>query len=160
MRNKVRFLLGNINDFDANKDSIELNNLLELDKWILTELKSLHLYFTVHYKTKSYHLVVQRIHNFCVNQLGGIYLDVIKDRQYTTQQDSEIRRSAQTAIKVIVDHLVVLISPILSFTAEEIWQTSASLSDKAQSVFLTSFEELEEFSSDLSPENWSRLLLI
>jgi len=160
IRNTFRFLLGNINDFDANKDSIELNNLLELDKWILTELKSLHSDVTGHYKTYSYHLVVQRIHNFCVNQLGGIYLDVIKDRQYTTQQDSEIRRSAQTAIKVIVDHLVVLISPILSFTAEEIWQTSASLSDKAQSVFLTSFEELEEFSSDLSPENWSRLLLI
>jgi len=113
-----------------------------------------------HYETYSYHLVVQRIHNFCVNQLGGIYLDIIKDRQYTTQQDSEIRRSAQTAMKIITDHLVVLISPILSFTAEEIWQTSASLSNKAQSVFLTSFEGFNEFTSDLSPESWSRFLHI
>ena len=86
IRNTFRFLLGNINDFDAQKDSIELNNLLELDKWILSELALLQEDVIENYKSYSYHLAVQRIHNFCVNQLGGTYLDIIKDRQYTTQQ--------------------------------------------------------------------------
>ena len=160
IRNTFRFLLGNINDFDAQKDSIELNNLLELDKWILSELALLQEDVIENYKSYSYHLAVQRIHNFCVNQLGGTYLDIIKDRQYTTQQDSEIRRSAQTAMKIIVDQLVVLISPVLSFTAEEIWQGNDFLLSQAESVFLTTLKDLKDFESDLSKENWIRLLEI
>ena len=96
IRNTFRFLLGNINDFDAKIDSVELDNLLELDKWILSELSFLQEDLIGLYKSYSYHQVIQRIHNFCVNQLGGIYLDIIKDRQYTTQKNSKIRRSAQT----------------------------------------------------------------
>jgi len=112
------------------------------------------------YKAYSYHQVIQRIHNFCVNQLGGIYLDIIKDRQYTTQQDSEIRRSAQTAIQLIVNQLVVLISPVLSFTAEEIWQGNDFLLAEADSVFLSTLKDLESFDSDLSNADWKRLLEI
>ena len=160
IRNTFRFLLGNINDFDGQKDSIDLNNLLELDKWILSELALLQEDVIENYKSYSYHLAVQRIHNFCVNQLGGTYLDIIKDRQYTTQQDSEIRRSAQTAMKIIVDQLVVLISPVLSFTAEEIWQGNDFLLSQAESVFLTTLKDLKDFESDLSKENWIRLLEI
>ena len=160
IRNTFRFLLGNINDFDANKDSIELNNLLELDKWVLHELALLQEDVKESYKAYSYHQVIQRIHNFCVNQLGGIYLDIIKDRQYTTQQDSEIRRSAQTAMQLIVNQLVVLISPVLSFTAEEIWQGNDFLLAESDSVFLTTLKDLESFNSDLSNADWKRLLEI
>ena len=160
IRNTFRFLLGNINDFDLNKDSIELDNLLELDKWILRELALLQQDVKELYEAYSYHQVVQRIHNFCVNQLGGIYLDIIKDRQYTTQQDSEIRRSAQTAMQLIVNQLVVLISPVLSFTAEEIWQGNDFLLAEADSVFLTTLKELESFNSELSNTDWKRLLEI
>jgi isoleucyl-tRNA synthetase len=160
IRNTFRFLLGNINDFDVKKDSIELKNLLELDKWILHELAKLQEDVIGLYKSYSYHQAMQRIHNFCVNQLGGIYLDIIKDRQYTTQQDSEIRRSAQTVMQIIVNQLVVLISPVLSFTAEEIWQGSNFLLKEADSVFLTTLKSLEDFESDLSNENWKRLLEI
>ncbi len=160
IRNTFRFLLGNINDFDANKDSIELNNLLELDKWVLHELALLQEDVLESYKAYSYHQVIQRIHNFCVNQLGGIYLDIIKDRQYTTQQDSEIRRSAQTAMQLIVNQLVVLISPVLSFTAEEIWQGNDFLLAESDSVFLTTLKDLESFNSDLSNADWKRLLEI
>ena len=160
IRNTFRFLLGNINDFNSQTDALDLNNLIELDKWILLEFKQLQLDVMDHYQTYSYHLVVQRIHNFCVNQLGGIYLDIIKDRQYTTQQDSEIRRSAQTAIKLMVDQLVVLISPILSFTAEEIWQNDAELSVKKASVFLAELKDIPEITSSLANKEWSRLLEI
>jgi isoleucyl-tRNA synthetase len=160
IRNTFRFLLGNINDFDANKDSIELNNLLELDKWVLHELALLQEDVKESYKAYSYHQVIQRIHNFCVNQLGGIYLDIIKDRQYTTQQDSQIRRSAQTAMQSIVHQLVVLISPVLSFTAEEIWQGNDFLLAEADSVFLTTLKDLESFNSDLLNVDWKRMLEI
>ena len=160
IRNTFRFLLGNINDFDVSKDSIELDNLLELDKWILCELAFLQQDVKELYEAYSYHQVVQRIHNFCVNQLGGIYLDIIKDRQYTTQQDSEIRRSAQTAMQLIVNQLVVLISPVLSFTAEEIWQGNDFLLAEADSVFLTTLKELESFNSELSNTDWKRMLEI
>jgi isoleucyl-tRNA synthetase len=160
IRNTFRFLIGNINDFDAKKDTIELNNLLDLDKWILKEFKQLQIDVVKHYKSYSYHLAVQRIHNFCVNQLGGIYLDIVKDRQYTTQQDSEIRRSAQTVIKLMVDQLVVLVAPILSFTAEEIWQNDSSLSALKESVFLAELKIIDDFKSDLTAAEWVRLLAI
>ena len=160
IRNTFRFLLGNIYDFNFNKDSIDLNNLLELDKWILLELSSLQEELLELYKSYSYHHVIQRIHNFCVIQLGGVYLDIIKDRQYTTQQNSEIRRSAQTAMHIILEQLVVLVSPVLSFTAEEIWQGNNFLKSKANSVFLTNLEELKDFKSAVSSENWKRLMEI
>ena len=160
IRNTFRFLLGNINDFNSQTDGLELNNLIELDKWILLECKQLQLDVLEHYKTYSYHLVVQRIHNFCVNELGGTYLDIIKDRQYTTQKDSEIRRSAQTAIKLMVDQLVILISPILSFTAEEIWQNDAELSQAKPSVFLAELTNIPELKSNLDSKEWKRLLEI
>ena len=160
IRNTFRFLLGNINDFDAKVDSVELDNLLELDKWILSELSFLQVDLIGLYKSYSYHQVIQRIHNFCVNQLGGIYLDIIKDRQYTTQKDSKIRRSAQTCMSIIIEQLVVLVSPVLSFTAEEIWQGNAFLKANAESVFLTTLRNLDDFESELSKENWSRLIEI
>jgi isoleucyl-tRNA synthetase len=160
IRNTLRFLLGNINDFDHKTDAIDLNNLLELDKWILEEFKDLQKDVLEHYESYSYHLVVQRIHNFCVNQLGGVYLDIIKDRQYTTQQNSEIRRSAQTAMKLMIDKLVVLVAPILSFTAEEIWQNDADLKANKASVFLAELDSIPDFDSNLDHECWSRLLEI
>jgi len=158
IRNTFRFLLGNINDFDEKNDFVDLNNLLALDKWILSELIILQADLIELYKSYSFHHAIQRIHNFCVNQLGGIYLDIIKDRQYTTQQDSEIRRSAQTVMSIILEQLVILVSPVLSFTAEEIWQGNDFLKTKAKSVFLASLSDLENFESDLSKEDWNRLI--
>ena len=160
IRNTFRFLLGNINDFDHKTDAIDLNNLLELDKWILMEFKGLQKDVADHYDSYSYHLVVQRIHNFCVNQLGGIYLDIIKDRQYTTQENSQIRRSAQTVMKLMVDQLVILVSPILSFTAEEIWQNDEQLSSEIASVFLAELSSIPDFSCNLDHGDWKRLLEI
>ena len=160
IRNTFRFLLGNINDFDEKNDFVDLNNLLALDKWILSELVILQADLIELYKSYSFHHAIQRIHNFCVNQLGGIYLDIIKDRQYTTQQDSEIRRSAQTVMSIILEQLVILVSPVLSFTAEEIWQGNDFLKTKAKSVFLASLSDLENFESDLSKEDWNRLIEI
>jgi isoleucyl-tRNA synthetase len=160
IRNTLRFLLGNINDFDHKTDAIDLNNLLELDKWILEEFKDLQKDVLENYESYSYHLVVQRIHNFCVNQLGGVYLDIIKDRQYTTQQNSKIRRSAQTAMKLMIDQLVILVAPILSFTAEEIWQNDADLKANKASVFLAELDSIPDFDSNLDHDSWSRLLEI
>ena len=92
------------------------------------------------YESYSYHKASQKIHNFCVNELGGIYLDVVKDRLYTCKNDSSARRSCQTSLDFILNVLVRLIAPILSYTAEEIWQSSNRLNSQEDSVFLSNFD--------------------
>ena len=92
------------------------------------------------YESYSYHKAIQKIHNFCVNELGGIYLDVVKDRLYTCKNDSSARRSCQTSLDFILNVLVRLIAPILSYTAEEIWQSSNRLNSQEDSVFLSNYD--------------------
>ena len=104
---------------------------------------------------------IQKIHNFCVNELGGVYLDIIKDRLYTCKNDSLARRSCQTSLDCILNILVRLISPILSYTAEEIWQTSNRLNSQEDSVFLSNFENFEEDSkSNINQSEWKRIFEI
>ena len=115
IRNTLRFVLGNLNDF-SNKDSIEMKDQVELDKWIINATKDLEKNVIRDYDNYSYHTAVQKIHNFCVNELGGIYLDIVKDRLYTTGKNSHARRSCQTSLDYICNILVRLIAPVLSYT--------------------------------------------
>lgn len=159
IRNTIRFLLANLHDFDYKQHLLTNSEMLLLDDWMLQQSKQLQQEVLKYYNEYKYHLAYQKITNFCVDDLGGFYLDVIKDRQYTCKKDSIPRRSAQTALYHILEMLVRLIAPILSFTAEEVWQY---LPDRKQpSVFLNSWYDYN-FLSDtkINQSFWETVLLI
>jgi isoleucyl-tRNA synthetase len=122
IRNTARFLLSNLNGFDPAVDAVDFSEMLSLDRWAVDRAAQLQAEVIEAYREFHFHQIYQKLHNFCANDLGGFYLDVIKDRQYTTQADSSARRSAQTAMYHTGEALVRWIAPILSFTAEEIWE--------------------------------------
>ena len=142
IRNTMRFMLANMQGFDPKIDLVDMNNMLVLDRWIVSKTHDLQQQVINEYDNYNFHFVMKAILNFCTNDLGGFYLDVIKDRQYTTQTDSLARRSAQSALFHISHAMVRWLSPILSFTSEEIWQFLPGASN--ESVFLqTWYEGLE-----------------
>ena len=142
IRNTMRFMLANMQGFDPKNDLVDMNNMLVLDRWIVSKTHDLQQQVINEYDNYNFHFVMKAILNFCTNDLGGFYLDVIKDRQYTTQTDSLARRSAQSALFHISHAMVRWLSPILSFTSEEIWQFLPGASN--ESVFLqTWYEGLE-----------------
>ena len=142
IRNTMRFMLANMQGFDPKNDLVDMNDMLVLDRWIVSKTHDLQQQVINEYDNYNFHFVMKAILNFCTNDLGGFYLDVIKDRQYTTQTDSLARRSAQSALFHISHAMVRWLSPILSFTSEEIWQFLPGASN--ESVFLqTWYEGLE-----------------
>ncbi|UUY10136.1 isoleucine--tRNA ligase [Pseudomonas sp. J452] len=122
IRNTTRFLLSNLNGFDPAKDLLPVEQMLDLDRWALDAAARLQEEIIEAYGEYRFWNVYSKVHNFCVQELGGFYLDIIKDRQYTTQADSIARRSCQSALFHIAEALVRWIAPILAFTADEIWQ--------------------------------------
>ena len=122
IRNTLRFLLANLSDFDASQNSIQTSELLTLDRYALSQLAAFQQKITALYDKYEFHIAVQEIHAYCADELGAFYLDIIKDRLYTTQADSAARRSAQTALWHITQALVRILAPILSFTAHEAWE--------------------------------------
>lgn len=122
IRNTARFLLSNLSGFDPAKDLVATGELLLLDRWAITRAYELQNEIVDCYNAFNFHLIYQKLHNFCVVDLGGVYLDIIKDRQYTTQADSLARRSAQTALYHIIQAFSRWIAPILSFTADELYE--------------------------------------
>ncbi len=134
IRNTSRFLLANLNGFNPQTDMLQQNEMLALDRWAVAKTLQLQNEIITAYNEYNFHLIYQRLHNFCAVDMGSFYLDVIKDRQYTTYKDSKARRSAQTAIYHIVEAMTRWLSPILSYTADEIWQQIPG--DRADSVFL------------------------
>ncbi len=142
IRNTMRFMLANMQGFDPNKDLLSIDKMLVLDQWIVSKTADLQSQVVNEYDEYNFHLAMKMILNFCTNDLGGFYLDIIKDRQYTTQTDSLARRSAQSALYQIAHAMVRWITPVLSFTAEEVWQHLPGASN--ESVFLqTWYEGLE-----------------
>ena len=137
IRNTARFILGNLTEFDINKDAVADNELLEIDKLALCKLDELIDKVNAAYDIFDYHIVFHAIHNFCVIDMSNYYLDVIKDRLYCEKAGSLERRSAQTAIYRILSAIARLVAPILSFTADEIWSyIPHAESDNAESIFL------------------------
>jgi len=121
IRNTLRFLLANTSDFDATKDAVPIAELVEIDRYALAAARVMADAVTDDYGYYEFHTVVQRLQTYCSEDLGGFYLDVLKDRLYTSAPRSHARRSAQTALAAIRDLLLKLMAPILSFTAEEAW---------------------------------------
>ncbi|MWJ29028.1 isoleucine--tRNA ligase [Halomonas sp. ZH2S] len=122
IRNTSRFLLSNLNGFEPQRDQVAFKDMLALDQWVVDRAAQLQARIDKAYEEYRFLDVYQQVHGFCARELGGFYLDVIKDRQYTTQADSLARRSAQTALYQVVEALSRWVAPILSFTAEEIYE--------------------------------------
>ena len=139
IRNTVRFLLANLEGFDPARHQVDADDMIALDQWAVGRAYALQREIAVAYDDYNFHLIYQKLLNFCVADLGGFYLDVIKDRQYTTQADSLARRSCQTAMFHIVEAMVRWMAPVLSFTADEVWGFMPGA--RAESVFMETWYE-------------------
>ncbi|HET6362212.1 MAG TPA: isoleucine--tRNA ligase [Gemmatimonadota bacterium] len=137
MRNTLRFLLGNLSDFDPQSDAVAIDSMLPFDRWALAELERTAEDVLRSYAEYEFHVAYQRLVNYCTVELSGIYLDGIKVRLYTQPAGSHARRSAQTALGLILDSLIRLLAPILSFTAEEAWGALGNAAE--ESVHLAEF---------------------
>ncbi|SUD90094.1 isoleucine--tRNA ligase [Psychrobacter phenylpyruvicus] len=161
IRNTVRFLLANTDDFKPETDSLAMDELVSLDKYIMLRAQKVQQSIVAAYDAMDFHQVTQQVTAFCSQDLGGFYLDIIKDRQYTTMAEGKPRRSAQTAMYHIAHALLRWIAPILSFTAQEAWE--ALLKESATGanayVFTQDWYELPDFSMDkISEADWTVIL--
>ncbi len=152
IRNTLRFLLSNLNGFDPAQHLVPTQDMLALDRWVVDRAGLLQQDIVAAYDAFQFHQIYHKLHNFCVVELGGFYLDIIKDRQYTTQPDSLARRSAQTALFHIAEAFTRWMAPILSFTADEIWAVLPG--ERSESVQLATWYEglaaLPESGSDIT----------
>ncbi|MGX5727559.1 isoleucine--tRNA ligase [Metapseudomonas otitidis] len=161
IRNTARFMLANLNGFDPARDLLPPEQMLDLDRWALDAAARLQDEILEAYGEYRFWNVYSKLHNFCVQELGGFYLDIIKDRQYTTRANSVARRSCQTALFHITEALVRWIAPILAFTAEEIWQYLPG--ERNESVMLNTWYEglarlPEGFALDAA--YWTRVMAV
>lgn len=158
IRNTARFFLANLHGFDPEKHQLPAEDMLALDRWAVDKARRIQEEILEAYATYQFHQVIQKLQHFCVVDMGGFYLDIIKDRQYTMQTDSRGRRSAQTALYHIVHALVRWMTPIMSFTAEEIWQYLPG--QRAESVLLmTWYESLAKLPEDelMNEDFWEKI---
>ncbi len=142
MRNTVRFLLGNLSGFDPQEHMLAPSQMIAIDRWALARTAELQAEVVDAYRKYKFHNIYQTVHNFCIVDLGGFYIDVVRDRLYTTPRDSVTRRSAQTAMYHIAEAMVRWLAPVLSFTAEEIWRLLPG--KRAESVFLATWHAVPE----------------
>jgi isoleucyl-tRNA synthetase len=131
IRNTLRFLLANVADYDPRRDAVPVTEWLEIDRFALELARGLQDRVTADYERYEFHLAVQKFVNFCSEDLGAFYLDILKDRLYTTRSDSKSRRSAQNALWHISNCLLRLMAPVLSFTAEEAWQVLSGSAERS-----------------------------
>ena len=160
-RNTARFLLSNLDDFNPAVDCVAHSDLLALDRWVLDRALVLQEEVKVAYDTYQLQHIYQKVHHFCVIDLGGFYLDIIKDRQYTAKADGLARRSAQTAMYHVLEALTRWLAPIISYTADEIWQFLPG--ERSESVFLETWYQglfkLDE-NSAMNQEFWHKVMLV
>ena len=140
IRNTLRFLIANVADFDPSSDMLPVESWFEIDRYALSMTRSLQAQACLDYERFEFHRVVQALQTFCSEDLGGFWLDILKDRLYTTAATSPARRSAQSALWHVLQTVVKLMAPILSFTAEEIWLLLGK--DAEDSVMLHTFHNL------------------
>jgi len=141
MRNTARYFLGSLSGFDPAKDCVALDDMVALDRWAVWRAQQLQQEVLKAYRDYQFHLIYQKVHNFCSVDMGGFYLDVIKDRMYTVGVNNPARRSAQTAMYYICEAMTRWLAPVLSFTAEEIWKflPAKSNGEREESVFFSTW---------------------
>ena len=159
IRNTARYLLGNLEGFEPSQ-ALPYEELLDLDKWAVRLSASMQKQIEASYDSYQFHQIYQRLHQFCVVDMGGFYLDILKDRLYTTPKTSRARLSAQTAMQHILESLVRVLTPILSFTAEEIWGHMAG--EREESVlFATRYAALDDLPEDPKADaKWGEVISI
>jgi len=160
IRNTCRYLLGNLNDFDWETDQVPYSEMEELDRWALNRIQELNGRVLKAYEDFNFHLVYHNLHNFCVLDLSSFYLDIIKDRLYTSPKKSAARQSAQSAMHEILETLVRLMAPILSFTADEIWAYMTG-KERPVSVHADIFlPQNEEYRDTELAERWEEIISV
>ena len=160
IRNTLRFLLANLNGFTPSSDALPVDQLIALDQYILQRASDVQKTIQQAYEEMNFHIVASALTNFCINDLGGFYLDIIKDRQYTSKADSQARHSAQTALYHLVQAFVRWMAPILSFTAQEAWPLIPGQTEKY--VFTTEWYDIPVASTAnlISEADWQTLISV
>jgi len=159
IRNTCRFLLGNIYDFQSSIDQVPLKEMEELDRWALLQLQKVITRVKRAYEHYDFHVVYHTLYQFCTNELSAFYLDILKDRLYTSASKARERKSAQTALLLILKTLVRLMAPILSFTADEVWSCLSASDKEAESVHLTQLPVFDpSLLDDELDQRWKILL--
>jgi isoleucyl-tRNA synthetase len=161
IRNTSRYILGNLYDFNCESDMVSYENMEEMDRWALHRLQEIIQRVRDAYSKYQFHVVYYTLYNFCTVDLSALYLDVLKDRLYTSRATSSLRRSAQTAMYVILEVMVRLLAPILTFTAEEIWKSLCDYKGKTDSVHLSQLPEVNThyLNQDLA-DDWKTMIAI
>lgn len=158
IRNTLRFLLSNLNDFDPAKDKVSYRELQEIDRWALLKLSKVLERVLQGYENYEFHWVYHTIHNFCTVELSAIYLDIVKDRLYVEGKTSLLRRAAQTVLYEVLDSLVRLVAPVLTFTSEEIWSYIPG-EKSAENVQLAEMPKVNpEWMNEKLAEQWDQIL--
>jgi len=166
IRNTLRYLLGNIDDFDPNQNSVPYSEMFEIDRWAMQQLQKLIANVTEAYDSFIFHKVFSLLYNFCTVEMSSIYMDVLKDRMYCDAADSPSRRSAQTAMYSILDALVRMLAPILAHTAEEAWaamktQNSKLRTQNFESVHLALMQKVDDSIDYESGEpRWQKVMAL
>ncbi|MBI3171913.1 MAG: isoleucine--tRNA ligase, partial [Hydrocarboniphaga effusa] len=155
IRNTARYLLGNLCGFNPARDAVPPGQMLAMDRWALDSARALQDEIIAAYGASQFHLIYHKLHNYCVVDLGGLYLDILKDRLYTLPVKSLARRSAQTAMFHIAEALTRWISPVLSFTADEIWRELPG--DRSVSVFAQAWHKFPQATGAAMALDWARL---
>jgi isoleucyl-tRNA synthetase len=161
IRNTMRFILGNTSDFDYATDKVEFKDMPELDQWALMHLQLLKKEVKAAYEAYDFHVLYHAIHNFCAVEMSSFYLDIIKDRLYVSKANDKARRSAQTVMYEVLMDLEVMLTPILSFTTEEVWQYMKKPANAPLSVQMLPWPEVkEEYINAEQEAKWDNFIAI
>jgi isoleucyl-tRNA synthetase len=159
IRNTSRFILGNLYDFDVDSEMVDYAQMEEMDKWALHRLQEVIKRVAEAYEGHQFHVVFYTLYNYCTVDLSALYLDVLKDRLYTTKAKSVARRSGQTAMFAILKAMTRLLAPILTFTAEEVWAAMPAWQGKEASIHLTQFPQVnEKYLNTNIGERWKAMI--
>ena len=159
IRNTSRFMLGNLMDFDPTADVVSYDAMPEIDRFALNKLQGMITKALKAYDEYEYHIIYHALHNYCTLDLSAFYLDILKDRLYTSPSKSDARKSAQTVMYYLLDSLARIMAPLLPFTAEEIWEYMPAHSDKVSSVHLASLPEVNsQWKDEHLAQKWETIL--
>jgi len=160
IRNTARYILSNVNDFDPNKDMVSYEDMLEIDKWAMLKLNQLIEKVIAAYEAYEFHTLYNATLNFCIVDMSNFYLDILKSRLYTEKPDSKERRSAQSAMYLILNAMVKLLAPVLAYTCEEIWKFMPHLDGEgAESVMLSDMPEAsDKYNDSALEEKWNKII--
>lgn len=165
IRNTIRYFLGNLDDFQPQKHSVPFSDLPELDRWALAKFEELKLKVTKGYEKYEFHSIYQGLNYFCGTTMSAFYLDILKDRLYTSGTNSDLRRSAQTVLYTILDGLLRLMSPILCFTAAEAWDALHGFAENESlgksSIYFAEFPPEDKIEcDDRMMDKWAKLIKV